>query len=61
MKYLRLLGPLDWNHFPQQSGHPFSPGSTPLPLSACAAAYLVKLDQHRTYMSQLRQYLVEHR
>jgi hypothetical protein len=60
IKYLRLLGPLDWNHFPQQSGHPFSPGSTPLPLSAFAAAYLVKLDQHRTYMSRLRQYLLEH-
>jgi len=60
IKYLRLLGPLDWDDFPQQSGHPFSPGSTPLPLSAFAAAYLVKLDQHRTYMSRLRQYLLEH-
>jgi hypothetical protein len=60
IKYLRLLGSLDWDHFPQQSGHPFSPGSTPLPLSAFAAAYLVKLDQHRTYMSRLRQYLLEH-
>jgi hypothetical protein len=60
IRYLRLLGPLDWDHFPQQSGHSFSPGSIPLPLSALAAAYLVKLDQQRTYMSRLRQYLVEH-
>jgi hypothetical protein len=60
IKYLHLLGPLDWDHCPHRSGHPFSPGSIPLPLSAFAAAYLVKLDQHRTYMSELRQYLVEH-
>jgi len=60
IKYLRLLGPLDWDNCPQRSGHPFSPGSTPLPLSVFAAAYLVKLDQHITYMSRLRQYLVEH-
>jgi len=60
VKCLCLLGLLDWDSFPRQSGHPFSLGSIPLPLSAFAAAYLVELDQHRTYMSQLRQYLLEH-
>ena len=41
MKYLHLLGPLDWDSFPQQSGHPFAPGSTSLPLSTFVATYLV--------------------
>ncbi len=60
MRYLRLLGPLDWGNLPQRAGRSFWPDTMPLPLSAFAAAYLVKLDQHLLYMPDLRQYLVDH-
>jgi hypothetical protein len=60
LRYLRLLGPLDWDNFPERTGHTFWPDSTPLPLSALAAAYLVKLDQHLPHMPHLHRYLVEH-
>jgi hypothetical protein len=59
MRYLHLLGPLAWDQFPERNldeprGHPA------VPYAAFAAAYLVKLDIGFPYMSQLRQYLVEH-
>jgi hypothetical protein len=59
MRYLRLLGPLAWDRFPERdldtNWH-----IPAMPFLPFVAAYLVKLDQHQVYMPQLRQYLVEH-
>lgn len=59
MRYLQLLGPLAWDQFPER---PLLAkwGTAPVPYAPFAAACLVKLDQHLVYMSQLRQYLVDH-
>jgi hypothetical protein len=59
-KYLDLLGPLAWDHFPERDPTRPWPGPTPAPRAPFAAAYLVKLDQGKRYMTHLRQYLVEH-
>lgn len=60
MKYLFLLGRLDWDLLPDRAAHcswlhPFA-----VPYSAFAAACLVKLDQQLPYMSSLCQYLLDH-
>jgi hypothetical protein len=60
LKYLRLLSPLDWAHFPERPDHRFDPKRAPLPYASFAAAYLIKIDQHLPYMSDLWDYLVEH-
>jgi hypothetical protein len=60
MKYLRLLGPLDWANFPERPANRAWPGPTPHPRAPFVAAYLVKLNEGHTYMSDLRAYLVEH-
>jgi hypothetical protein len=60
LKYLRLLGPLDWEHFPDRPDHRFSLDCPPLPYAPLVAAYLVKIDQHIPYVADLREYLVEH-
>jgi hypothetical protein len=59
MRYLRLLAPLDWDHFPERDLQR-NYGQPALPYMPFVAACLVKLDQRLTYMHQLRQYLVEH-
>lgn len=59
-RYLKLLGSLDWDHFPERDAHHAWPGSPPLPRAPFVAAYLVKLDQQKRYMSDLRTYLIEH-
>ena len=59
-RYLDLLGSLDWDHFPERYRHRPWPGSTPAPRAPFVAAYLVKLDQDKRYMSDLRSYLVDH-
>jgi hypothetical protein len=59
-RYLELLGPLDWEHFPERDPHRPWPGSKPAPRAPYVAAYLVKLDQDKRTMSGLRSYLVEH-
>ena len=59
-RYLELLGPLDWDHFPERpANHPW-PGPTPAPRAPYVAAYLVKLDEGLRSMGQLRRYLCEH-
>ncbi len=57
--YLRLLGPLDWAHFPDRLDQRIWPDFPPIPFSAFAAACLVKIDRNLVYMSDLRQFLVE--
>ncbi len=59
MRYLRLLGPLDWDQFPERDLE--RKWRIPaMPYTPFVAACLVKADQHLRYMSSLRQYLVEH-
>jgi hypothetical protein len=60
MKYLHLLRSIDWSRFPERPDERVWPDAPSLPWTALAAAYLVKLDQSQAYMSNLRQYLVEH-
>ena len=60
MKYLRLLAPLDWATFPERPEDRPWPGSKPHPRAPFVAAYLVKLNEQKSYMSGLRTYLVEH-
>lgn len=59
-KYLALLSPLDWVHFPERDPHHPWPGPLPHPRPAYVAAFLVKLNEGKSYMSHLRDYLLEH-
>lgn len=59
-KYLTLLGPLDWRHFPERPSDRPWPGPPPSPRAPFVAAYLVKLHEGKRYMSELRDYLGEH-
>ena len=59
-KYLDLLGPLDWDRFPERpTDHPW-PGPVPAPRAPYVAAKLVKLNEGLRSMGHLRRYLVEH-
>jgi hypothetical protein len=59
MKYLHLLGPLDWDHIPERDLET-DWGQPTVPFASFIAACLVKLDQRLVYMAHLRDYLVEH-
>lgn len=59
-KYLTLLEPLAWANFPERNPRRAWPGPQPLARAPFVAAYLVKLHEGKTYMSELRQYLLEH-
>ena len=59
-KYLGLLGPLDWSYFPERNPQRAWPGPQPAPRAPFVAAFLVKLEEGKRYMSNLRTYLVEH-
>lgn len=59
-RFLDLIGPLDWEHFPERNPHQPFPGVKPVQRAAFVAAYLVKLEQNQRYMSDLRRFLVEH-
>ena len=58
LRYLHLLGPLDWQ-LPGRLTHP-NGNPDPLPYAALASAWLIKLDQKLPSMSALRQFLVDH-
>ena len=60
MKYLALLGDLDWEHFPERPTNRPWPGPTPAPRAPFAAAYLVKLEEHFLTFKKLRSHLVKH-
>ena len=60
LRYLSLLGQLDWSRFPERRDQRFSPEVAPLPYACLAAAYLVKIEQHLIYVADLRVFLVEH-
>ena len=59
-KYLDLLGPLDWDHFPERPTNRPWPGPTPTPRAPYVAAELVKLNEGLRSMGHLRRYLIEH-
>ena len=59
MRYLHLLAPLPWEDFPERDLD-ISFGLPPVPYVPFVAACLVKLDRQFAYMSQLRQFLIEH-
>ena len=59
MRYLDLLGPLDWTHFPERN-LVRNWGQPAVSYAAFLGAYLVKLEEARGSMGDLRQYLVEH-
>jgi hypothetical protein len=59
MRYLRLLGLLDWGRFPERDLET-DWGTPAVPYASFAAACLVKLNQQLVYMSHLRQYLCDH-
>jgi hypothetical protein len=60
MRYIRLLGVLDWEQFPQRLADRPWPGPAPRSPVPYLAAFLVRLDQGHASMAQLRRYLVEH-
>jgi hypothetical protein len=60
LKYLHLLGPMDWGRFPDRPDQRFSPTCPPMPYAPFIAAYLVKIDHHIPYVADLREYLVQH-
>jgi hypothetical protein len=59
-RYLELLGPLDWEHFPERPANRAWPGKQPAPRAPYVAAYLVKLNEGLRSMGKLRQFLIEH-
>lgn len=59
-KYLALLGPLDWEHFPERPTNRPWPGPTPALRAPYVAAFLVKLNEGLRSLGHLRRYLVEH-
>ena len=56
-RYLDLLGPLDWAHFPERPANQPWPGPDPAPRAPYVAAYLVKLNESLRSMGHLRRYL----
>ncbi|MBD3251895.1 hypothetical protein GF380_05610 [Candidatus Uhrbacteria bacterium] len=58
-RYLRLLAPIPWQHFPERDLST-DWGIPTVPYVPFVASFLVKLDAKLTYMSSLRDYLVEH-
>jgi hypothetical protein len=59
LRYLQLLGDLDWTRFPERAQNRAWPGPTPAPRAPFVAAFLVKIEEGKIYMSGLRTFLVE--
>jgi hypothetical protein len=59
-KYRALIGDLPWADFPERSTLRAWPGPQPDPRASFVAAYLVKLHEGKRYMSDLRDFLIEH-
>jgi len=60
MRCLTLLGALDWDKFPERDPQRVWPGPRPHPRAAYVGAFLVKIDRNLRYMSDLREYLLDH-
>lgn len=59
LKYIELLGPLDWQHFPTRHLGTKRRGPQPYPDAPVVAAFLVKLDKGIKSMGDLRDHLIE--
>jgi hypothetical protein len=59
-KYRALLGSLPWADFPERETSRPWPGPDPDPRAPFVAAFLIKLHEHKRYMSDLRVFLIEH-
>jgi hypothetical protein len=60
LKYRSLLGDLPWDQFPERSTERPWPGPKPQPRAPFVAAYLVKLHEDKRFMSDLRDFLIDH-
>jgi hypothetical protein len=58
-RYVRLLSPINWAALPERNLSR-NYGQPTVPYASFVAAYLVKIDQHLVYMSDLRRFLVDH-
>lgn len=59
-RYRAFFALLDWSQIPERDpSHPW-PGSPPHPRAAYIKALLVKLCEHKAYVTDLRTFLVEH-
>ena len=58
LRYVQLLGLLDWEHFPERALQPCG-NRLPMPYAPFVAACLIKLDQHLPYLAHLHQFLVD--
>jgi hypothetical protein len=58
--YRALIGQLPWADFPERPYDRNWPGPTPDPRAPFVAAYLVKLHEGKRFMSELREYLIQH-
>jgi hypothetical protein len=59
-KYRTLLGALPWHDFPERTTSRPWPGPAPDPRAPFVAAFLIKLHEHKRFMSDLHAFLVEH-
>ena len=59
-EYRALLGDLPWEAFPERATNRPWPGPQPAPRAPFVAAYLVKLQEDKRYMSDLRAFLLKH-
>src|SRR5512138_1665000 len=59
-QYRTLIGELPWNDFPERSTDRAWPGPCPEPRAPFVAAYLVKLQEGKRFMSDLRKFLIQH-
>jgi hypothetical protein len=59
-RYRAFFALLDWSQVPNRSTIAPWPGPTPHPPAAYIKALLVKLCEHKAYITQLRTFLVEH-
>lgn len=60
MRCLGLLGPLDWDNFPERDPDRPWPGPSPHPRAAYVAAFLLKINEGKRYMPDLREFLLDH-
>jgi hypothetical protein len=59
-RYRAFFDLLDWQQVPERDERRAWPGSLPYPHAAYVKALLVKLCEQKTYVTQLRQFLIEH-
>lgn len=59
-RYRAVFGLLDWSQVSERDASRSWPGSPPHPVAAYIKALLVKLCEHKEYITELRVFLVEH-